>query len=104
MKKMMNSDSDEIEIIQPEEAAAILDPKIAEFEAEGWIVMVRHDYMARLTRGKHNLDIQVDLLGEVLIEEKPITLAQESGQIIAILLTLVLLFLAVTIATVLKLI
>ena len=109
MKKMMNDDSnqsigsDEIEIIQPEQAAAILEPRIAELEAEGWIVMVRHDYMARLTRGKRNLDLHVDLLGELSSEEKPITLAQESGQIIAILLVLVFLLLALVLASGLKL-
>ena len=96
-------ESDEVEIIQPEQAAAILEPRIAELEAEGWIVLVRHDYMARLTRGKRNLDLQVDLLGEILTEEKPLTLAQESGQIIAILLMLVFLLLAITLVSALRL-
>jgi len=93
----------EVKIIEPDEAAAILQPKITELEAAGWVVMVQHDYMARLTRGKRNLDVQVDLLGVLHLEEKPLTPAQESGQIVAIILLILILFLVLVLATVLRL-
>lgn len=97
----MSKSPDDVQIIEPEQAAAILEPKLAELEQDGWIVLVQTDYMARLTNGKHNLDVRVDLLGSLEIEEKPLTLVQESGQIVAIVLVLVIFLVVFVLASVL---
>lgn len=60
-------------------------------ESSGWLLVSAHDYMARVTRGSRNVDFYVDLLGEVTIEEKPISAAQSSGRLIAWTLLLLLL-------------
>jgi hypothetical protein len=82
--------SSEIEPIAPEKARAILEAAIAERlganwrdEASGWQMVTGHDYMARLTRGTLNVDFYVDLVGQVTVEEKAITTAQDSGRLIA---------------------
>jgi hypothetical protein len=54
--------------------------------------------MARLTRGRRNVDFLVDLLGNVSIEEKPITSAQVQGRLNAWLLLGASLFLALLLA------
>jgi|GEM_PF-4454314 len=97
----MNNQQNEIEIIAPDDAAAILQGKLEELQSEGWIVLVRHDYMARLTRQDRNLDLQVDLLGNLSVEEKPLTLAQESGQWVAIVTLLILGLFVLTMLTIL---
>jgi hypothetical protein len=80
----------DIEPIPPEEARVILDKAIVERlgsdwdnEADGWVLIAGNDFMARLTRGRTNIDFYVDLLGEVRIEEKPINPVQESGRLLA---------------------
>lgn len=85
--------SEEIEPIPPEEARAILDAAIRtrlgadwEHEEGGWVRVTGHDYMARLTRGRTNLDFYVDLLGNVTVEEKELNAAQYTGRILAWLL------------------
>ncbi len=45
--------------------------------------MTGHDYMARVTRGRINVDFYVDLLGEVSISESEINPAQDSGRVLA---------------------
>ena len=91
--------SEEVQIVEPDEAAAIINPVIAELEAEGWVVIVQNDYMARLTRGRRNLDLEVSLLGELHREEKPLSLVQESGQMVAILLVLISILAAISAAS-----
>lgn len=100
----MHDHHTEIQIVTPEDAAAILQPKIKELQSEGWVVLVQHDYMARLTRGSYNMDLQIDLLGELHMEQKAITLAQESGQWIAIVFFILLFLGIVTVVTVFDLI
>lgn len=85
--------NDELEPIPPKEAQQRLEQAIAErlgndwdSEDSGWLIVDRTAYQARLTRGKVNLDFYVDLLGDVTVEEKETTLAQESGRLIAWLL------------------
>ncbi|MBK8031489.1 MAG: hypothetical protein J0M07_08580 [Anaerolineae bacterium] len=80
----------EIEPIPPEQARAILDAAMKqrlgedwEDEDSGWLLVTGHDYMARVTRGRRNVDFYVDLLGAVSIEEKEISPAQESGRMLA---------------------
>jgi hypothetical protein len=85
----------EIEPIPAAQARQILDNAIREKlgagwddEETGWAVVAGHDYMARLTRGRVNMDFYVDLLGNVTVEEKEITPAQEQGRLMAWLLLL----------------
>lgn len=85
-----------IEPIEPAQAAAVLEPKLAELTAQGWRVIIQTDYMARLTRGRANLDVRVDLLGNLEMEEKPLTDMQESGRLIAIVLLLITFLLVLT--------
>ena len=96
---MMTTPDSEIRIIEPEEAAAILAPKIEELRAEGWKVVTQTDFMVRMTRDKQNLDLRVDLLGKLETEEKPLTILQESGSMIAIVFLLVFFLIALTLLT-----
>jgi hypothetical protein len=82
--------TDEIEPIPPEQARAILDAAMNERlgadwqdEESGWLLVTGHDYMARVTRGRINVDFYVDLLGNVTVEQKEINLAQSSGRMLA---------------------
>lgn len=84
--------NDELEPISGEEARAILEEAIrqrigAEWEndPDGWTRVTGHDFMARLTRGRSNLDFYVDLLGEVTIEETEISPAQDVGRPLALI-------------------
>jgi hypothetical protein len=99
---MISDENNEVEIITPEQASAILQPKLDALEAEGWIVLVQTDYMARLTREDRNLDVRVDLLGNLEMEEKPLSLVQESGQIISIIFLGVLILLVLVLLTVVE--
>ena len=80
----------EIEPIPPEQARAILDAAMKqrlgedwEDEDSGWLLVTGHDYMARVTRGRRNVDFYVDLLGQVTVQQSEITGAQDSGRLIA---------------------
>jgi hypothetical protein len=80
--------TDEIEPISPEQARKVLDEAIlqklgAQWEDEGWVLVSGNDFMARLTRGRANVDFYVDLLGDVKVEEKEINAAQDFGRQIA---------------------
>jgi hypothetical protein len=82
--------SDAIEPIAPEAARARLDAAILAQLGEGWddaddgwIVISRHDYMARLTKGRENVDFYVDLLGNVEVKRSAISPAQDVGRLIA---------------------
>jgi hypothetical protein len=87
--------TDEIEPISPEQAKAILENAIREQlgddwedEDTGWVRVTGHDYMARLTRGRTNLDFYVDLLGNVSIHKSELNPAQASGRLIALVVLL----------------
>lgn len=88
----------EIEPIDPHEATLILEQALAPYLADGWRVLDRGAYSARLTRGKRNLDVRVDLLGEVEVQETGLTALQDSGRLVAwvLLITSLLLALAIT--------
>lgn len=97
--------TDPIEPIAPDEARAILERAMRERlgegwrdEPNGWQLVTGHDYMARVTRGRTNVDFYVDLLGEVRVETGEITPAQDSGRLIAWMLLLVSLALAFMLA------
>ena len=75
------------EPITGEAARAILEAAIRERlgddwddEHAGWTLVSGHDYLARLNKGRVNIDFYVDLLGNVKIEEKPITPGQDQGR------------------------
>ncbi len=95
----------ELTPITPEDARQALESAIVERLGEsweddenGWLVVQKTDYLARLTKDRHNLDFYVDLLGEVTVEEKEINLVQSSGRLIAWALLLLSLFIAFLIA------
>ena len=82
--------SDPIEPIPPEQAREILERAMRERlgddwhdEDSGWQWVTGHDYMARVTRGRINVDFYVDLLGEVTVTESEINPAQDSGRMLA---------------------
>lgn len=92
-----------IQIIEPEQAAALLQPQIEALCAEGWVVILQTDYDARLTRGDSNLDLHIDLLGELSITESPLTDVQKIGQIVALILVMVSFLVLLTLVSVLGL-
>jgi hypothetical protein len=95
----MNTPDQPITPISPDDARQILEAAMAPYLEDGWIVRAEHDFMARLTRGKTNMDFYVDLLGEVTREEKPISPVQDSGRLVAWALLLVSFLLAVAVAS-----
>jgi hypothetical protein len=83
------------DMIAPEQARQLLDRAMRETlgddwddEDSGWQLITGHDYMARVTRGRVNIDFYVDLLGHVTIEKKTINSAQASGRMLALTLML----------------
>jgi hypothetical protein len=82
--------SDPIEPIPPEQAREILEQAMREKlgddwhdEDSAWQIVTGHDYMARVTRGRKNVDFYVDLLGNVTVSESEINPAQDSGRLLA---------------------
>jgi hypothetical protein len=82
--------SDEVQPIPGEQARAILEQAIRDRlgpdwdrEDSGWAVVTSHDFMARLNRGRVNLDFYVDLLGQVTVEEKTVNPGQDTGRLFA---------------------
>lgn len=96
---------DDIKPIAPEEAQQILEAAIRERlgddwqdEDSGWAVVTSHAYMARLNRGRTNVDFYVDLLGNVTVETNEINPVQDSGRLVAWLLLLLSLAIAFLLA------
>ncbi len=96
---------DEIEPISPEAARVLLDDAIRQQLGddwddpdEGWVVVSRHDYMARLTKGRVNVDFYVDLLGQVEIKRSAINAGQDAGRLAAWALLIVSLVIALMLA------
>ncbi len=88
----------EIEPISIEESQAILARALEPYLADGWHVLDRNPSMARLTRGLRNLDVRVDLLGNVETHESGLTPLQESGRLMAWVLLLASLLVALALA------
>lgn len=91
----------EIEPIGPEDAGAIMAQALDRYTAEGWQVLSKSAYDARLMRGMRNLDVHIDLLGQVETRESGLTPLQDSGRLTAWVLLLASLLLALTVASVL---
>jgi len=89
-----------IEPIAAENAARILAQALEPYLADGWHILDRGAYSARLTRGMRNLDVRVDLLGQIETEESGLTPLQDSGRLTAwvLLLALLLVVLALSAA------
>jgi hypothetical protein len=87
---------DEFDPIPSEQARQILHAAIRERlgenwddEETGWVMVSGHDYMARLSRGRVNVDFYVDLLGNVRVERTEARGLQASaGTILLVLLAL----------------
>ena len=94
----------EIEPINPEAAAALLDSAIQPYLAEEWHILDRSAYAVRLTRGLRNLDVRVDLLGQIETQESGLSPLQDSGRLMAWMLLLVTLLVVMAIATALGII
>ncbi|GAB4511876.1 MAG: hypothetical protein OHK0046_10550 [Anaerolineae bacterium] len=97
--------TDELEPISAEQARTILYDAIQtrlgahwNHPQEGWAIITSHDYMARLNKGRRNIDFYVDLLGNVTIEEKEINPAQENGRLIVLMFLFGSLFIAFILA------
>lgn len=86
----------QIEPISPEQARALLDAAIAarcgvtwQDEDSGWVLVTGHDYMARLSKGRVNVDFYVDLLGVVTVQERELSPAQTGGRTVIVVLIVV---------------
>ena len=97
--------TDDIQPIPGDEARAILEQAIQDRlgadwndEDSGWAVVASHDYMARLNRGRLNIDFHVDLLGNVTVEEKPVNAGQDTGRLFAWMFLLLSLAIALLLA------
>ena len=95
--KLPASNQSEVEPVSPEEADAILQRTLEPYLADGWVILHEGAYSARLTRGIRNLDIHVDLLGEVTITETGLTPLQESGRLMAWMVLLAMLLVALAV-------
>ncbi len=95
-----NPAQEEVEPIDPQAAETILQEAIAPYLAAGWRVLHRDAYSARLRRAAQNIEVWVDLLGEVQIRERGLTPLQGSGRLMAwtVLLAMVLVALALSAA------
>ncbi len=97
--------ADEIQPIPGSEARVILEQAIRERLGEdwnredgGWAVVDSHDFMARLNKGRVNMDFYVDLLGEVTVEEKAVNPGQDTGRLFAWMFLLLALSIAMLLA------
>ena len=78
----------EIEPVGIEEATKIMEEALQPYLAQDWRIIDHGPYASRLTRGMRNLDIRVDLLGQVETEESGLTPVQDSGRLMAWMLLL----------------
>ena len=95
-----STEQPEIEPVGIAEAEKILGEALQPYLAEDWRVIDRGPYAARLTRGMRNLDVRIDLLGQVETEESGLTPLQDSGRLMAwmVLLAALLVVLALSAA------
>ncbi|MBL8156058.1 MAG: hypothetical protein JNM70_17900 [Anaerolineae bacterium] len=75
--------------ISPDRARDLLEAAIRERlgdgwedEESGWARVTGHDYMARVSRGRVNLDFYVDLLGNVTVEQTESNAAADAGRLL----------------------
>lgn len=61
---------DDDDLVTPEQAEAILRPEVQQLQSEGWRLVAKPLYGARLEKGVDVLDLRVDLLGNIERETK----------------------------------
>lgn len=87
----MTTTPDEPQVIPEEEAKALLRAAIEarlgeswDAASSGWSVVSSHAYMARLNKGRTNVDFYVNYFtGEVTTEVKEISGGQDAGRVFA---------------------
>ncbi|HEX3054364.1 MAG TPA: hypothetical protein VHP83_27150 [Aggregatilineaceae bacterium] len=94
----------EVEPISPQDAEVILKQALEPYLADGWRVLDQSAYYARLTRGMRNLDIRIDLLGEVETQDAELTPLQDSGRLAAWMLLLATILVVMALASALGII
>lgn len=95
---------DDKEIVTPDEAEAILRPEVEQLVAEGWRVVSKPLYGVRLERERDVVDLRVDLLGNVIRENKiKLFTGADTGRIVAWVLLIATLLVVLTLASVLGL-
>ncbi len=93
-----------IEITTPEEAEEILRPVVHRLVDEGWRLIGKPLYGARLVRGKETLDLRVDLLGNLERETRiDVWSGAETGRLVAWVLLITSLLFALALASALGL-
>ncbi len=95
-----STEQPEIEPVGIAEAEKIMEEALQPYLADDWRIIDRGPYAARLTRGMRNLDVRIDLLGQVETEESGLTPLQDSGRLMAwmVLLAALLVVLALSAA------
>jgi hypothetical protein len=83
------TDQQEPQMLPPEDAKDILENAIADklgddWENDKWVVVTNTAYMARLNKGRVNVDFYVDYFsGDVTVETSEVDLGQETGKLFA---------------------
>ena len=93
----------EIEPISPREAERILAQALEPYLSEGWRVLDRDAYTARLTRENRILDVRVDLIGQVEAQETDRSALPDSGRLVAWVVLVMALLLALAVTSALRL-
>ena len=108
MDEQASLSAEEIEPIAPEEARKAIEramiAHLGEDWRKTWLLVHESNFLVRLNQGAVNLDFQAGLLGEVEITEKPAHPLQLSGKMVAWSILLASVFVALSIALVLKII
>lgn len=95
---------DEEQIVTPDEAEDLLRPEVEQLVAEGWRIVSKPLYGVRLERERDVLDLRVDLLGNIIREQKlKLFSGADTGRIVAWVLLIASLLVVLTLASVLGL-
>ncbi|MBN1284732.1 MAG: hypothetical protein JXB47_04975 [Anaerolineae bacterium] len=95
--------SEEVDIIEPDEARAILDQAMAPYLEADWRLLDYDDYTAHLIKGARNLYIRVGWLGEVEVKEAALDATQTNGRLVAWVLLIAMLLVVFALAAALGL-
>lgn len=94
----------EIEVIDPDEAEILLRPEVEQLMADGWQLVSKPLYGARLRRGNEIIDLRVDLLGKIERETKlSLFSGADTGRLVAWVLLITTLLVTLTLASALGL-
>lgn len=96
---MLDNSSEERDFLTPEEAEPLLKAEAEPYLADGWRVDQLANYLLRLKKDDQLLDIQVDLEGQISVEQKRAAqTALEYGRVVAWLFLWLFLLLALLFA------